>query len=92
MTQPERLGDAARHHADTMIVPRLLSRFDGTLRAISYAAFTAGAYWHQQTADTRPRCLLEPEGDPPGGELPKRRPLPGSDAVSAAWKDIQPDD
>lgn len=91
MSPPPSLGDAARANADTMIVPRLLCRWDGTIRAIAYSAFVAGAAWQLDQPSTAPRCLLEPEGDPAGGELPERRPLPGSEAVSAAWKDIQPD-
>lgn len=84
------LGDLAREHSESMVMPSLLCRFDGTIRAIAYSAFLAGALAQAEATPAPPRCLLEPEGDPPGGETSPRKPLPGSEAVSAAWKDIQP--
>jgi hypothetical protein len=89
MTSKPTLGELGRDYARTLTLPWLLTRFDGTIRAIAYSAFVSGAIAQAEATPAPPRCLLEPEGDPPGGELPQRRPLPGSDAVSAAWEGMR---
>lgn len=92
MTTQPTVGDLGREYARTLTMPSLLCRFDGTIRAIAYSAFLAGSVAMAEATPAPPRCLLEPDGDPPGGDDQARKPLPGSEAVRAAWEGLKDGD